>query len=118
MQKINKELKNLNELIDYLIELRDKEGLGEARVKREVVMQDENNEWLTRYEPLCTDYIKVTKWNNEIDLPDENGNYLKEPSDLIEIHFLSECDWIDDYYELSDDYPEDEDEDNGESEYW
>ena len=104
-------LETLNELIDYLIELRDSQDLGNIRVKREVVMQNENDEWVTsRYEPLRTDNIRVTEWDEETDLPDEEGNYLKEPSDLREIHFLAGCDWIDGYPELEDEYS-DEDED-------
>lgn len=100
-----KNLENLNELIDYLIELRDKEGLGKLRVKREVVMQNENDEWVTsRYEPLTTDHIRITDWDDETDLPDEEGNYLKEPEELKEIHFLAGADWLDCYEEFEDEY--------------
>ena len=107
---MRKDLKTLNELIDYLIELRDKQGLGDVRVKREVIMQNGNDEWITsRYEPLNPDHIKVTTWDDETDIPDEDGNYLTEPDDLREIHFTAGCDWLDDYPEFNEEYGDDED---------
>jgi hypothetical protein len=72
-------------------------------------MQNENDEWITsRYEPLYTDHIKLTEWDEETDLPDEDGNYLEEPSDLREIHFITGCDWLDDYPEFEGNYDEDD----------
>lgn len=104
-------LETLNDLIEYLIELRDEQDLGNVRVKREVVMQNENDEWITsRYEPLETRHIQTTIWDTTTDLPDEEGNYLKEPDDLREIHFTAGCDWLDYYPELED---EDSDEYGG-----
>lgn len=107
---MTRELKTLNDLIDYLIELRDSQDLGSVRVKREVVMQDGDDRWITtRYEPLQTSHISVTEWDDETDLPDDDGNYLKEPEDLREIHFDTGMDWLNDYPELSDYLDEDED---------
>ena len=102
----NKKLETLNDLINYLIELRDEQGLGDVRVKREVIMH--NDDWITsRYEPLFSDHIILTEWNEETDVPDEEGNHLKEPSDRREIHFTAGCDWMDDYPELCGDYDDD-----------
>lgn len=108
----SRKLETLNDLIDYLIELRDEQDLGGVRVKREVVIQGPEDEWITsRYEPLCTDHIKVDDWDEDTDLPDDDGNYLKAPDDLREIHFDAGMDWISDYPELEADYC---DEDDGE----
>ena len=43
----SRKLETLNDLIDYLIELRDEQDLGNVRVKREVVIQGPEDEWIT-----------------------------------------------------------------------
>lgn len=98
-------IETLNDLIEFLTKLRDEQDLGSVRVKREVVVQNENDEWITsRYEPLDTNHIKVTEWDDETDLPDDEGDYLKEPDDLREIHFTTGMDWLDSYPELEEEY--------------
>ena len=52
----------------------------------------------------------MDEWDEDTDLPDDDGNYLKTPDDLREIHFNAGMDWISDYPELEADYC-DEDED-------